>query len=104
MVEYLEDTLGAMLGLEKSRMEAVLGGDWEWVEAEDGSDRGGGVPMSERVVAEPKEGRPVAPSEGRPSNDWRKEPWRDPDAEGRGLAPPGLVARLLRRSRRYAAG
>lgn len=46
-----------MLGLEKSRMEAVLGGDCEWVEAEDGSDKGGGVPMEERV-AEPKEGRP----------------------------------------------
>lgn len=80
MLEYTEDTLGAMLGREKSRMEAVLGGEWEWIEAEDGSDKGGGVPMEERV-AEPKEVRPVVPSEGRPSQDWRKEPWRDSGEE-----------------------
>lgn len=94
-----------MLGLEKSRVAAVLGGEKEWVEAEDGSDSGGGVPIEERV-ADPKEGRPVVPNEGRPSMDWRKEPWREVgegDEEGCGLAPPGLLTRLLRRSRRYAA-
>lgn len=69
-----------MLGREKSRVEAVLGGECEWMEAEDGSDRGGGVPMDERL-AEAKEGRPELPSEGRPSKDWRKEPWRDSGEE-----------------------
>lgn len=57
-------------------MSAVLGGEKERVEAEHGSDRGGGVPIEERV-AEAKEGRPVVPSEGRPSKELRKEPWRE---------------------------
>lgn len=70
--------LGAMLGLEKSRVAvfAVLGGEKESVEAEPGSDRGGGVPIEERV-ADPNEGRPVVPNEGRPSKELRKEPWRE---------------------------
>lgn len=51
------------------------------VESVDGSDKGGGVPMDERVV-EPKDGRPFPPSEGRPSTEWRKEPWRDSGEEG----------------------
>lgn len=75
LLEYLEATLGAMLGLVKSRVAAVLGGE-EWVDAEEGSDSGGGVPIEERVP-DPKEGRPAVPNEGRPSKDWRKEPWRE---------------------------
>lgn len=56
-----------MLGREKSRLEEpVLGGEYDWMEAEDGSDKGGGVPMESRL-AEPKEGRLLLPSEGRPS-------------------------------------
>lgn len=76
VLEYREVRLGAILGLEKSRVAAVLGGEEERVEAEPGSDRGGGVPIEDRV-ADPKEGRPVVPNEGRPSKDWRKEPWRE---------------------------
>lgn len=56
-----------MLGREKSLLEeAVLGGVYEWIEAEDGSDKGGGVPMESRL-AEPKEARLLLPSEGWPS-------------------------------------
>lgn len=57
--------------------------------------------MEERV-AEEKEGRPAVPSEGRPSVDWRLYSRRE-ESEGKGLAPPGLLTRLLRRSLRYEA-
>lgn len=76
MVEYLEVSLGAMLGLEEKSRRSFLGGEYEWDEAEDGSDKAGGVPMEERV-AEQNEERLAAPSEGRPSVDWRRESRRE---------------------------
>lgn len=101
MVEYLDASLGAMLGLEEKSRGSFLGGEYEWDEADDGSDKAGGVPMESRL-AEQNEERPAAPSEGRPSADWRRESRREA-SEGWGLAPPGLLDRPLRRSLRYAA-
>ncbi len=74
-VEYLDATLGAMDGA-----RGALGRS-EWLRwcSDDVSDSGG----------EPRDGRPL---ESRPES--RRE------SAGWGLAPPGLLTRLLRRSAR----